>query len=285
MSDSHNLLSPLFDDPPNLKPLNIINPHRPDEPHSDPVAASKSKIRSIKRPRKDEKDPVPTPHDEVKPKYPDANPATDDQDLKRDSASAMPKDASNSDSKDHHGKNHEEAPSRSAAVVAPPIYSPVPSIPSTSTMRKHRSKIETPATSMPTLASWSSLPTLASWSSVSYSELTSSSALTMPITTTHLATVTSYTYISSVSVSDSQISPTLVNENANAGSSGGSSDANIAVPIIISVLAGVFLIAVIVFVMSKMKQKRKNRETWSMYREEPWRNPFRESLDQYHSHY
>lgn len=276
MSDSHNLLSPLFDDPPNLKPLNIINPHETDESHSDPVAASKSRVRSIKRPRKDEKDPGPTPHDEVKPKYPDANPAANDQDPKSGSASAMPKETSKSDSKDHHGKNHEEAPSRSVAVVAPPVNSPVPSIPSSSTMRKHRSKNETPTTS---------LPTLASWSSVSYSELTSSSALTMPITTTHLATVTSYTYISSVSVSDSQISPTLVNENANAGSSGGSSDANIAVPIIISVLAGVFLIAVIVFVMSKMKQKRKNRETWSVYREEPWRNPFRESLDQYHSHY
>jgi hypothetical protein len=276
MSDSHNLLSPLFDDPPNLKPLNIISPHEPDESHSDPVAASRSKVRSIKRPRKDEKDPGPTPHDEVKPKYPAANPAANDQDPKSDSASALPKETSKSDSKDHRGKNHEEPPSRSVAVVAPPVNSPVPSIPSSSTMRKHGSKNEAPTTS---------LPTLASFSSVSYSESTSSSALTMPITTTHLATVTSYTYLSSVSVSDSQIYPTLVNENANADSSSGSSDANIAVPIIISVLAGVFLVAVIVFVMSKMKQKRKNRETWSMYREEPWRNPFRESLDQYHSHY
>lgn len=277
MSDSHNLLSPLVDDPPNLKSLDIFNPHEPDEPHSDPVAGSKSKVRSVERPKKDEKSPGP--HDEVKPKYPDANPATDDPEPESDSASAMPKETSKSNSKDHHGKNHKETPSLSAVVVAPTVSSPVPSIPSSSTMRKPQAKTETPTTSLPTLASLSSI------SSVSYSDTTSSSALTMPITTTHLATVTSYTYISSVSSSNSQITPTLVNENVKAGSSGGSSDANIAVPIIISVLAGVFLIAVIVFVMSKMKQKRKNRETWSMYREEPWRNPFRESLDQYHSHY
>jgi hypothetical protein len=268
MSDSHNLLSPLFDDLPTSNPL------EPDEPHSDPVAASGGKARSNNKPRKDEKDPEPKPYTKAKP----ADPAANDQNPDSDSANVKPKDAPETGSTAHHGKNRENPPSASIASVAPPVNSPIPLIPSSSSMRKHRFKSQALTKSLPTITSLWSTP------SASYSDLTSSSALTMPITTTHLATVTSFTYMSSVIVSNPSISPTLVNENVNA-SSGGSSDANIAVPVIISVLSGVFLIAMVVFVMSKMKQKRKNRETWSMYREEPWRNPFRESLDQYHSHY
>ncbi|KAI8575089.1 hypothetical protein K450DRAFT_303809 [Umbelopsis ramanniana AG] len=244
MSDSPNLLSPLLDDP-----LDIINSH---QPHSEPGAGGSS--------HKPRKDPGPTPHDEAKSRHPE-DPAANDE--IPDTASSMPKDVPKTNTKAHSSKTENRAPSASTASVAP--------IPTTSIKRKHRPK---PTTSLP--------PITPSTSSASYSELTSSSALTTPlITTTHLATVTSFTYVSSAIAS---ISPTLVNESVNA-SSGGSPGANIAVPVIISVLSGVFLIAMIVFVMSKLKQKRKNRETWSMYREEPWRNPFRESLDQYHSHY
>ncbi|KAI9289728.1 hypothetical protein BC943DRAFT_356678 [Umbelopsis sp. AD052] len=253
MSDSSNLLSPLLDDP-----LDIINPHQ--QPHSE----AGGKAKSNHRPRKD---PGPTSQDEAKSRLP-ADPAANDE--IPDIVSVVPKDAPKSNDKAHPSKtkNRETPPSASTAAI---VVSPL--IPSTSTKRKNRLKSQTPVTSLPTSSS----------ATTSYSEFTSSSiiASAMPITTTHLATVTSFTYVSSIIASNS---PTLVNENVNT-SSGGSAGANIAVPVIISVLSGIFLIAMVVFVMSRLKQKRKNRETWSMYREEPWRNPFRESLDQYHSHY
>jgi hypothetical protein len=57
------------------------------------------------------------------------------------------------------------------------------------------------------------------------------------------------------------------------------------VPIVVGVLSGLFLLSLLAFAVYKMKQKHKHRQSWAMHQETPWRDPFRASLDQYHSHY
>ncbi|KAH8547938.1 hypothetical protein BGW37DRAFT_531629 [Umbelopsis sp. PMI_123] len=280
MSDVDSILSPLFGGRSGYPrserdPADIYGPFSPD---SDPIPDSNRNTKGKDKSRKHEKESGLTPHDATPPKHPfDLIETPWDPTI--DGTDDIPTYITITSSKSQRNKNHEKTPILTTQTIS--YYWPEPLVPYTSTLSNHRFTSRTPITSLP--------PTTYIRSTLSTSMLTTlhsilpsitSSSMFTSSTTLHTSTTTS---APSSTFITSQTTPTLVNANADTNSQ--QSDQNIAIPIIIGVLAGVFMIAMVVFAVRKMKRKRKNNEDWTMYKEEPWRNPFRESLDQYHSHY
>ncbi|CAO3668474.1 unnamed protein product [Umbelopsis vinacea] len=165
----------------------------------------------------------------------------------------------------------------SAIVASTP---PLPTIPSLRTIPPYSSiptAIVIPTGSIPTAST--TMPNVSSIISISHSSLSTAlprSSKSSPLpSTTQSPTSTIHPF-------KPQDTPTLVNVNDAASAQ---SAPSYTVPIVVGVLSGLFLVSLLAFAVYKMKQKRKQRQSWAMHQETPWRDPFRASLDQYHSHY